>query len=337
MRYLLICLLLGATTLAHAETSAECQVEKSRAQPFIKTYHEVEKIVQTLCGSVDQVFSTGEIEQLTRTAVNRARAEASDVLHSYAWYVQPWFQQVWVENGDPKRLTFPERIFVFIASAKKGLFKSGSVTVGEIGEKDLDKCDSEIEQCDKKFAALAYLLNAMTKPLKIKKLKVVRQNLIEVDAAWDRFVTDARSQTFSDIWATTWFYEKPSVFDERLNPPPSTQLFLFHPSIIIENVEAAIDGEQMKEGIAVEVFGVNWWDKHSSPCGIPCGASFTTTYTDLAGVKDEGVGLMLHFYNKYSIGYSKHGDHVGYYVTIDLLKFLEDKKSQINAWKKESH
>lgn len=331
MRYLLVYILLVTATLLHAETPAECVVEENRAKPFIKTYHEVKKVVQTLCGSANPVFSTAEIEQISKTALTMARQESSEILQAYAFYVQPWFEQVWIEAPDTKKLIFPERNYKFVGS--KGLFRSGSLTVNRISEGELNKCDNEIKDCDKKFEALAYLLNAMTKPLRIQKLKVVRQHLIEVDATWDRFVTDARSQTFSDIWATTWFYEKPSSFDEKLNPPPSVQVFLFHPSIIIENVKAAIDGEQLKEGIAIEVLGFNWWDKTTSPCNIACGASFTMTYSDRPGVKDEGYGLMFHIDNKYSFGFSKHGDDTGYYVTIDLLKFLEDKKSQLTAWK----
>ena len=41
---------------------------------------------------------------------------------------------------------------------------------------------------------------------------------------------------------------------------------------------------------------------------------------------------MLHIHNKYSIGWAKGDDDSGVFVTIDLLKMVEDKKAQINRY-----
>ena len=145
--------------------------------------------------------------------------------------------------------------------------------------------------------------------------------------SWDRYMEKSRSQTWLDELLTMGFY---SPDKDKLIGPPSTQYFFFHPSILIENVSDAIDGEQQQEAIGLELIGFNWWQAE-----VPFGASIGWVYSDRASTKDTGTAIFLHFDNAYTLGYSEHDNDSGWFISVDLLKAFEDKKSKFEVWKKE--
>lgn len=70
--------------------------------------------------------------------------------------------------------------------------------------------------------------------------------------------------------------EQDYLFRERLVSPMENLWFLVHPSIVIENVGDAIDGEQEQIGLVVEWIGVNWWNEETSSIGYPIGISIAS-------------------------------------------------------------
>jgi len=50
-------------------------------------------------------------------------------------------------------------------------------------------------------------------------------------------------------------------------------------------------------------------------------------------VKVKGWGLMFHIDNSYSFWVTKHGGDAGVYITDDIFKLFEDKKSQVAQFK----
>ena len=161
-----------------------------------------------------------------------------------------------------------------------------------------------------------------------------RVKLTALAKDWDSYFDHARAQTFADIALTTWI-EGGHFKKGYLVGPPDRQWFALHPNFVLENVEAAPDGENSKISLSIEWIGVNWWQ--NSVIGIPFGVSLTSLYSDRAGVEDVGHGVTLYFDNKYAIGYANHskgkydlsGDAVGYYVSVDLLQSFESKTKQV--------
>lgn len=156
------------------------------------------------------------------------------------------------------------------------------------------------------------------------------KDVMKIDAVWSNFLDNARQQTYFDIGATTlfnrWFDTKqPS---DGFDAPPARQWFAFHPNIVIDNVGAAADGQELKESIALEIVGVNWWKDEGCLSAFSCGVSVTLNYADREGVKSTGIGLMFTIENKYNIGVVRYGNDTGVFVTIDLLALFKDEKSQ---------
>lgn len=155
------------------------------------------------------------------------------------------------------------------------------------------------------------------------------QGAARLTANWQHYLDIARSQTFTDMLMTTWLEEK-HLTNDHLVGPMDRQWFFMHPGLVLENVNEAPDGSNMEIAIAVEWFGVNWWNKKTSPIGYPFGVSLTTLYSDRPDVDDVGHGLMFHLDNKYSIGWADHGGKDSFFITIDILELFKDKKAQ---WK----
>lgn len=147
---------------------------------------------------------------------------------------------------------------------------------------------------------------------------------------WDNYFDKARSQTFIELSLNTWLYSDELKKNEFV-VPPSYQLIVLHPSIVLEYVANAVDGDQEKEAFAMEWIGVNWWNAK-----VPLGFSLVTTHSDRASVDNFGYGVMLHINNNYSIGVTDHDGDTGVLVTIDLLKLFETKQKNLKSFKSEA-
>ncbi|MDO6447183.1 hypothetical protein Q4493_15535 [Colwellia sp. 1_MG-2023] len=140
--------------------------------------------------------------------------------------------------------------------------------------------------------------------------------------AWTNYFSNSRSQTSLDLFINTWYYKK-DLQKETYVGPPNKQYFFIHPSVIMHYSDDADKGERMKEALAIEWFGVNYWNRST-----PLGWSVISAYADRASVKSVSHGLMLHVNNSYSFGFTTNSDNEhGVFVTFDLLKLFEDSKS----------
>jgi hypothetical protein len=148
---------------------------------------------------------------------------------------------------------------------------------------------------------------------------------------WQRFFDESRSQTFIERLATAHFYAD-SLKDTQFSLPPQKQVVLIHPSVLLEYVDAANDGDQFKAALAIEWFGINYWDRCFNSFNIGCGASIMSSYTDRAGINDHGLGIMIHIDNSYSLGTTYRDGDYSFLLSVDLLKAFSDKKSQTDKW-----
>lgn len=146
------------------------------------------------------------------------------------------------------------------------------------------------------------------------------QLLRNLNRDWDRFLEHSKSQTPLEVWLTTLWHRDHFKRDHIVGPPAS-QLIALHPQVVYEYVGGADEGSRAEFGMAVEWIGINFWDWK-----LPLGLSVASVYTDRAGASDVRTGVMLHIDNRYAVGWGKGGDDEGFYLTLDLLKMVEDKK-----------
>lgn len=143
---------------------------------------------------------------------------------------------------------------------------------------------------------------------------------------WDDFLEVSKSQTFLEVYLTTWVHRKHFQKDHLVGPP-KYQVIALHPHLIYDIADSAPEGSAQEMGLAVEWLGVNFWDLK-----VPFGVSLTSAYVDRPEVADVGHGLMFHINNLYSLGWSRHDDVDSFFVTLDLLKMFEDKKKQYDKY-----
>lgn len=311
-----------------------CKVEDNRGDPFKLTIVEVKKVLSVICAEDGRKYTTTELDAMTQPALDIARRESHTLLGEYTHKVEPWFGPLWSYKGSPPDLTvqYPKRAILNLPVMRE--FQVNGIGISIINNEELVECDSKHRNCLAKYRALNYLIDRLGASFRSEKIDRWLQHVAALDADWAQFTKEARSQTFTDIWLTTFLYNRTENFDHYLQGPPKTQYFTLHPSIIIENVSDALDGEQLNEAIAIEVIGFNRWKGAMVCFGLPCGASVIATYSDRPDIKESGWGLMVHLDNKYSFGATKHGKHTGFFVTLDLLKIFESKKTQIEAYRK---
>ena len=189
--------------------------------------------------------------------------------------------------------------------------------------------------CRNNLIAYKDILRTVYNPLKIEPVELSEKVITIKDKEWKKFMDEARSQTSFDIAATSTLYDW--LYDKRehdFQSPPEVQWFFLHPSVLIENVSGAVDGQQVQESLALEIIGFNYW---KDKCfGFACGASLIVNYADRAGVDDTRWGIMLHIDNSYSFGITMEGldaRNQGFFVTVDLLKLFQNKKTSLNNYK----
>jgi hypothetical protein len=153
--------------------------------------------------------------------------------------------------------------------------------------------------------------------------------LLKLGKSFDDFIKKSRSQMPWEMLLNGWNFQQkqtPGIWSE----PPESQIILFHPSIVIENVSDALDGENTEHALMIEVIGYNRWQ--SDRWYTPTGLSLITLSADRNQTKDWGLGVAVHFDNNLSLGFSKHDDQNGVFVSVDLWKLFTDKQSILKSY-----
>lgn len=212
-------------------------------------------------------------------------------------------------------------------------------------ETNVDILDEDKQSCDAFFARFqaiddcasglklfsdlyGYAQKSFSQPFIVKSI----QDLNKIERKWEDFYKRSRSQTLLEMAYNGKQFQDDNSVDGFAGPPDS-QTILLHPSIVIENVNDAVDGQQEKEAILLELWGKNYWENEGI---VPSGYSFGVLLADRAE-RDYAFGVALHFENTMTLGFSfRHNDseEAGVFITYDLLKGLQDKKQTINAYRK---
>lgn len=325
------------TGTAFAQASAACSA--AIASPlFPATAKAALAARNEICAQQQAGLTPEFVDRIATATFDAARQDTSKVFGPLVPYFADWFSLKKDINGS--KVSYYSYSAIVEESRSQGqdtlFLLTGQQVMVETPVPLYQQCQVTADlDCVAAANELARILNAMTDPIRQQNIDLTYDYVFELDARWDRYITEARHQTIIDIAATSLIYQVKTDTNHSLNAPPTTQLFVLHPAVLIENVSAAADGDQIQEALALEVLGVNWWDKNNSPCGIPCGVSAIVTYADREQIDDKGWGLMLTLDNKYSVGYTRHGSESGVFITVDLLKLFQDKKSQFTKWQQQ--
>ncbi|PSU44488.1 hypothetical protein C9J12_27115 [Photobacterium frigidiphilum] len=190
--------------------------------------------------------------------------------------------------------------------------------------------------CDVLARSWEDTVNKYKATIKQRTAALVGKYAVATEASWAKFHNEARYQYPWEKMITAWWLSKELSGDTFVSPP-SYQVHFIRPWAVLEYVNDADDGSQFKAAATVEWLGVNSWQTCSvmgvELFKVPCGMSAVSTFSDRAGSDDIGHGAMLHFDNQYSLGatWRSSGD-VGFFLTVDLLKALEDKEESIKKW-----
>lgn len=157
-----------------------------------------------------------------------------------------------------------------------------------------------------------------------------QEKFAAVSAEWDRYFSEARSQTTLDLVLTS-VMARDHIRRGYIVGPPKVQWFALRPNVILQYHDGAPKGDQFKPGLSIEWLGFNFWD--DSPLGFPIGLSVSTVYSDMPAVRTAGTGVTVHVNNSFSFGWSKHGDDDAFQVSMDLLQLIQSKQDQFDKYK----
>jgi hypothetical protein len=211
---------------------------------------------------------------------------------------------------------------------------------GSVRVSDVPACDRVVGAAReaKRVAAqscrqLLESLHASYEPLQLlvqrAYTKEVKQYLDGLQLQWDDFLTRSRAQTALELAVNSYFWRKDKTSGMFLEPP-TWQLVLLHPSVVLEYVDKALDGNRSEEGLMLEVVGANWW--RSKSWYVPTGASYVLVYSDRAGLPDWANGVAVYFDSKYVLGATRRDGNTGYFISVDLLELYKDKKKTLDKY-----
>ena len=205
----------------------------------------------------------------------------------------------------------------------------------EISDADKQNCEAffadfeNVDGCRKGLGLFAdlygYAQGVFSRPRIIKSSK----QLDAIEKRWEKFYQNSRSQTLFELAYNGKKFQDDND-DYGFRGPPSSQTILFHPSIVIENVSDAVDGQQAREGILLEIWGKNYWENEGFT-----GYSLGVLLSDRPG-DDFAAAVSVHYSNTMTLGISyrdsDEGD-TGVFISYDFLKGLQDRKQSLQQYR----
>lgn len=222
------------------------------------------------------------------------------------------------------------------------VLKKGRKSVFELNKFIREKCESssQTETCNRALSEVQGLIRltalglSATQDVRVHHINQVLTNIKKLENSWEKYVKEGRSQTLWELGINSVINHQKDDFEDLLQPPPSWQLIVLHPSVVYEYIEdSAFDGEQGEAAVALELLGFDVWDRGDwDKWYVPTGLSGTLNYADRAEVNDWGGGAMVHFEHAYSIGYAYHDGEDAVVVSMDLLKLFDSQKKKYQEY-----
>ena len=219
--------------------------------------------------------------------------------------------------------------FISVSVIDENFFEPSPDEESRCAEKYSTAADPDVS-CLKVFNDLAKAINIYDDAFDRLIAGQNEQKFLEVVSEWDRYFEEARSQTTLDLIFTS-LMARDHIRQGFIVGPPKVQWFALRPNAILQFHDGAPKGEQFKPGLSIEWLGFNFWD--DGPLGFPVGLSVTTVYSDMPVARTAGTGVTLHVANRFSLGWSKHGDDSAFQVSMDLLQLFQSKQDQFDKYK----
>jgi hypothetical protein len=338
---LLLASLFAGPVFAQDESGVACKLGGSvQSQQFAALQADARELNRTIClALLSEDFSDFEETQknlflqfgLTATEVAQGQLQDSGVTNWRAPF-DDWVTRISTSEFRNKDLP---NLFVgtTLSSAAIWVHFGDTAIRGELADPEEQSCGPGNDQgCKALLEDLAVAVNDYKASYRDLSLQKTRNALATLSSEWDSFLANARSQTLLDLGLTT-FLERKHFDKDYLVGPPRRQWALLHPSLVIEHASDAPAGDRDKLTGAIEWLGVNWWSDSSPLFGVPFGISVASVYADRPGFESVGHGVMLHVDNKYSLGWASRSGDNSFYLSLDLLKFIEDKQKQFERYK----
>jgi hypothetical protein len=324
---------------------AEALCEQFDLEPthFKSLYQQARKLGKEICLSYGETINSFDLAKQYAVFANQAGKQAARAFADKSFIEDIMIQMqhfVDVAQQGVNKETLPtlmvKRSGSFTSKEVAFYFSDWGDEEGESGSFKTTDAECNLQgqpTCKALLDDLSTAIEQYKKPYVHLSGKKLSERTSVLRSEWDHYLETARSHTLLDATFTT-FMEKEYLAQDRLVGPMQKQWFLIHPSIVVENVSDASDGDEISEALAIEWIGVNWWHEDSSPIGYPIGVSLTSVFSDRASVDDIGHGLMFHFDNSMSVGWSDHDGSDSIYVTVDFLNLLAEKKGRWGDYRK---
>ncbi|HHC6556642.1 TPA: hypothetical protein ACN36H_003134 [Vibrio parahaemolyticus] len=180
--------------------------------------------------------------------------------------------------------------------------------------------------CRVVMESLTDVINAFREPIEDIAYEKANAEINATLQKWQRFNDNARAMTLLDSIAT---YQLQGGYYKQVgnDGPADLQFFFLHPAVLYEHIPNAVKGDRTEFSLGLEVFGVNCWDCFEGK--FPIGASATALYTDRPNVSEFGIGVGVHLFNHYTIGYTYRDEGSGIYIDINLTEWLTEKNAHL--------
>ena len=205
---------------------------------------------------------------------------------------------------------------------------TGSYRITALNDDMQDHCDSlpNSATCQDAYNRLNAAITPAFAPFLDEILKDNGKKLSILQNQWQSFVDESRYQWPWEVYVTTEWHSDHFNGPNLVGPPP-TQIFFLHPSAVIEHSNNAPKGDKDRVSVALEWFGMNWWEK-----GI--GFSITSVYNDDKTIDSVGTGFSIHIKNKYSIGWVKRSDgNDSVFVNVNLMDVFTDAEEKYKKYR----
>jgi hypothetical protein len=194
-----------------------------------------------------------------------------------------------------------------------------------------DNCRAVLESLVALTRHIDLVRQVLENPVR-EKLRELHTELVKLDAEWDYYFDDAKSQFWWEFIANNALYDPPG---DSLARPPAGQLILLHPNAAIEYVDSSSNDDRAYNAIGIiEIIGYNRlrWDENGPYSEWPLGASLVTSYVPEARGDDFGFGFMMHVKNEYSFGATRRdtGDDTKttWIFSVDLTRLFLNKSEE---------
>lgn len=148
--------------------------------------------------------------------------------------------------------------------------------------------------------------------------------LTVLDRQWNAYFTQARPQMPWELAINARSYDRSKAKKYcpehgGFSQPPEHQWIVMHPDIALEYLDDNPDGNRLAPALTLEVVGYYRWRWNGPAMEWPLGASLVASLSDRVDSDPLGIGVMVHWSQRWSMGVVQHGDDTGVLIGLSVL------------------